>query len=236
MVGSKRCVLVVDDEVKMVRAIHDLLKAHDFFVLRAYNGEEALEVFYERNAEIDLIVLDVMMPQLNGYEVLENLRQNHALTPVILLTARGEEYDQVKGFQSGADDYITKPFSPSLLLARVEALLKRMGKTAQSDLVRGQLVISVAKRSVLCAGSSLQLTKREFELLLFLASNPSLIFSREQILDSVWGYDFEGESRTVDTHIKQLRTKLGNEAAYIKTVHRIGYQFEVPDEEIFASN
>ncbi len=231
MIGSKRCVLVVDDEAKMVRAIQDLLKANGFSVLCAYDGEEALECFYASSAQIDLILLDIMMPKLNGYEVLDNLRQNDALTPTILLTARGEEYDQVKGFKAGADDYITKPFSPSLLLMRIEALLKRVGKTGAEDIQCGKLCISPIKRSVICGVNTLHLTKREFDLLLFFATNPLLVFSREQILNSVWGYDFEGESRTVDTHVKQLRIKLQEQACYIKTVHRIGYQFEVPHEE-----
>ncbi len=235
MIGTARCVLIADDEPKMVRAIKDFLKAHDFVVMCANDGQQALDVYYEHNAEIDLILLDIMMPHFSGYEVLSDIRENHSLTPVILLTARGEEYDQVKGFQLGADDYITKPFSPSLLLARIESLLKRVGKAAQNDLVRGNIVLNTVKRSVSCAGRPLQLTKREFELLLFLLSNSSLILTREQILNSVWGYDFEGDIRTVDTHIKQLRTKLQDDAHYIKTIHRIGYQFEVPHEEAVAA-
>ncbi len=230
MVGSKRCILVVDDEPKMIRAIQDFLNVHEFVVIPAFNGQEALDVYYEHNADIDLVLLDVMMPIYNGYEVLEDIRRNHSLTPVILLTARGEEYDQVKGFQAGADDYITKPFSPSLLLARIESLLRRVGKTTHGELVRGRIVLNTTNRSVSCSGNPIQLTKREFELLFFFLSNPSLIFTRDQILNSVWGYDFEGDSRTVDTHVKQLRVKLQEDACYIKTVHRIGYQFEVPNE------
>ncbi len=235
MIGTERCILVVDDEVKMVRALKDLLTARGFNVMCAYDGEEALDVYYENNAQIDLIIMDVMMPRANGYEALEDLRLNNALTPTILLTARSEEYDQVKGFNVGADDYITKPFSPSLLLARVESLLKRVGKPAQSDVVQGVIAMNNAKRSITCDGQNMQLTKREFDLLGFLMINPTHVFSREQLLNSVWGYDFEGDTRTVDTHIKQLRIKLGDKANYIKTIHRIGYQFEVPNEENNAS-
>ncbi len=231
MIGTERCILVVDDEVKMVRALKDLLAARGFHVMCAYDGEEALDVYYENNAQIDLIIMDVMMPHANGYEVLEDLRTNNVLTPTILLTARSEEYDQVKGFNVGADDYITKPFSPSLLLARVESLLKRVGKPAQSDVVQGALAMNNAKRSITCDGQNIHLTKREFDLLGFLMINPNHVFSREQLLNSVWGYDFEGDARTVDTHIKQLRIKLDSKANYIKTIHRIGYQFEVPNEE-----
>ncbi len=227
MIENKRCVLVVDDETKMVRAIRDFLTAHKFCVLEAFDGESALDVYYANNAVIDLVLLDVMMPKKDGFEVLEELRENSSLVPVIMLTARGEEYDQVKGFSSGADDYITKPFSPSLLLARVEAMLKRMGKGVEDEMKKGNLRINSVMRTAQCGEKELELTKREFDLLLFFMTNTSLIFSREQLLNSVWGYDFDGELRTVDTHVKQLRTKLGEDSTCIKTIHRVGYKFEV---------
>ncbi len=227
MVASKRCVLVADDEMKMVRALKDLLIANDFEVMEAYDGNQALDMFYSNNATVDLVLLDVMMPGMDGFAVLADLRDNNSLVPVIMLTARGEEYDQVKGFSSGADDYIKKPFSPSLLLARIESILRRVGKDSQSDICKGDIVLNATTRTATNKQILLELTKREFDLLLFLMSNPSAIFSREQLLDNVWGYDFDGDMRTIDTHIKQLRIKLGENSGYIKTVHRVGYKFEV---------
>ncbi len=227
MVASKRCVLVADDEMKMVRALKDLLSANDFEVMEAYDGDQALDVFYANNASVDLILLDVMMPKLDGFGVLADLRDNNSLVPVIMLTARGEEYDQVKGFSSGADDYIKKPFSPSLLLARIESILRRVGKDSQTDVCQGNITLNATTRTATINNNNIDLTKREFDLLLFFMSNPSAIFSREQLLDNVWGYDFDGDMRTIDTHIKQLRIKLGESSGYIKTIHRVGYKFEV---------
>ena len=178
----------------------------------------------------DLILLDVMMPRLDGLGVLKQIRESSSLTPVVLLTAKGEEYDQLSGFSSGADDYITKPFSPSLLLARVEAVLRRFGKDNQNDLEAGLLSVSAATRTAYLSGKPLELTRREYDLLYFLIVNRNLTFSREQLLNNVWGYDFEGRLRTVDTHIRQLRSKLRDCSDYIKTVHCVGYQFEVPNE------
>ncbi|MGN0404861.1 MAG: response regulator transcription factor [Bariatricus sp.] len=227
MVKNQRCILIADDEPKMVRALKDFFRAKDFYVLEAGDGAEALERFWEYNTKIDLILLDVMMPVKDGLAVLGEIRGTQSNVPVILLTAKGEEYDQLSGFSKGADDYVTKPFSPSLLLARVEAVLRRFGKDTQQDVVAGDLAINPATRTVLLAGSPLELTRREYDLLYFLAINRSLTFSREQILNNVWGYNFEGGVRTVDTHIRQLRTKLGKYADYIKTIHCVGYQFEV---------
>ncbi|MGN1444082.1 MAG: response regulator transcription factor, partial [Acutalibacteraceae bacterium] len=193
----------------------------------ASDGEQALEVFCEYNTQIDIVLLDIMMPGKDGLSVLDEIRNSFSLVPVILLTAKGEEYDQLSGFSKGADDYITKPFSPSLLLARVEAVLRRFGKSTEKDIVVGNFVICAATRTVLSDGKALELTRREYDLLYFLAVNRSQTFSREQLLDNVWGYDFEGGSRTVDTHIRQLRTKLGKYADCIRTIHCVGYQFEV---------
>lgn len=224
---NQRCILIAEDEPKMIRALADFFKANNFYVIEAANGAEALDKFYENNALIDIILLDIMMPVKDGLTVLRELRAEFSLVPVILLTAKGEEYDQMTGFLSGADDYITKPFSPSLLLARVEAVLRRFGKDQRADISVGELVINTANRTVLLEGEALELTRREYELLYFLVRNNSLTFSREQLLDNVWGYDFTGGSRTVDTHIRQLRTKFGKYAHYIKTIHCVGYQFEV---------
>ena len=227
MIDNKRCILIADDEPKMVRALRDFFRANGFCVLEAKNGIEAFDVFCAHTNEIDIILLDVMMPEQDGLTTLKEIRDASSLIPVILLTAKGEEYDQLSGFSSGADDYITKPFSPSLLMARVEAVLRRFGKDAQKDIVAGELTVNAMTRTVYLSGKELDLTRREYDLLYYLIVNRSLTFSREQLLNNVWGYDFEGGYRTVDTHIRQLRNKLGACADYIKTVHCVGYQFEV---------
>ena len=227
MIDNKRCILIADDEPKMVRALRDFFRANGFCVLEAKNGIEAFDVFCSHTNEIDIILLDVMMPERDGLTTLKDIREASSLIPVILLTAKGEEYDQLSGFSSGADDYITKPFSPSLLMARVEAVLRRFGKDAQKDIVAGELTVNAMTRTVYLSGKELDLTRREYDLLYYLIVNRSLTFSREQLLNNVWGYDFEGGYRTVDTHIRQLRNKLGECADYIKTVHCVGYQFEV---------
>ena len=227
MIDNKRCILIADDEPKMVRALRDFFRANGFCVLEAKNGIEAFDVFCAHTNEIDIILLDVMMPEQDGLTTLKEIREASSLIPVILLTAKGEEYDQLSGFSSGADDYITKPFSPSLLMARVEAVLRRFGKDAQKDIVAGELTVNAMTRTVYLSGKELDLTRREYDLLYYFIVNRSLTFSREQLLNNVWGYDFEGGYRTVDTHIRQLRNKLGVCADYIKTVHCVGYQFEV---------
>ena len=227
MLDNKRCILIADDEPKMVRALRDFFKANGFCVLEAKNGIEAFDVFCAHTNEIDIILLDVMMPEQDGLTTLKEIREASSLIPVILLTAKGEEYDQLSGFSSGADDYITKPFSPSLLMARVEAVLRRFGKDAQKDIVAGELTVNAMTRTVYLSGKELDLTRREYDLLYYLIVNRSLTFSREQLLNNVWGYDSEGGYRTVDTHIRQLRNKLGECADYINTVHCVGYQFEV---------
>jgi DNA-binding response OmpR family regulator len=224
MYNNKLCILVADDEVRIIKALKDFFSANGFHVLEATDGGKATDVFYEHNTVIDLILLDIMMPVMDGYAVLKEIRET-SLTPIIMLTAKGEEYDQIKGFQYGADDYITKPFSPSLLLARVEAVLKRSGKSASDDIVAGNLRMNILKRSVIIDGAQVDMTPKEFDLLHYLILNKSMALSREQILNAVWGYDFEGDDRTVDTHIKQLRGKMGESAGLIRTVHKVGYQF-----------
>lgn len=225
MYGEKRCLLIVDDEARIRRALKDFFSTSDFYVFEAADGEEGLEIFYEHNTQVDLILLDVMMPKLDGYAMLKELRAS-SLTPVIMLTAKGEEYDQIAGFVQGADDYVSKPFSPSLLLLRVEALLKRVGKDGNTGLDIGPLHVSLLRRTAMLNEAPLVLTRREFDLLTCFIMNRGITITREQLLNSVWGYDFEGDARTVDTHVKQLRLKLGVCGAWIRTVYRVGYCFE----------
>lgn len=229
MRGNQRLILIVDDEERIVRVLRDYLTASGYGVLCAKDGEEALEIFYAHNTDIDLILLDVMMPKLDGFSVLRVLRQN-SLVPVIFLTAKGEEYDQIQGFQAGADDYIVKPFSQSVLVLKINALMHRLGKTDTGEISAGEIFVDQARRTVTVAGKSLDFTRREFDLLCYFLLNRGRILTRDQILNEVWGYDFEGELRTVDTHVKQLRGKLGDCAHYIKTAFRVGYRFEVDDE------
>lgn len=226
MIGNKKAILIVDDETRIVRVLADYLTASGYAVFEAYDGEEALDVFAAHNTEIDLIFLDVMMPKLDGTEVLEQIRKT-SLVPVIFLTAKGTEYDQVRGFQTGADDYIVKPFSQSVLVLRIEAIMNRVGKAEHRLLEVGPLQLNQTNRSVQLGDKSLELTRREFDLLAFFMLNTGQILSREQLLNGVWGYDFAGELRTVDTHVKQLRSKLGKEYPLLKTIFGIGYRMEV---------
>ncbi len=229
MMLGKRCILIVDDEAKIVRALKDFLTLKGFAVRTAGDGVQALEEYYANNTEIDLILLDVMMPLRDGFAVLTELRQSGAAVPVIMLTAKGQEYDQLRGFENGADDYVQKPFSLSLLHARIEAVLKRAGKADQPEIIKGDLKLNAMERTVYESGNLVELTKREFDLLQFFLLNTARVFTREQLLNSVWGYDFFGDIRTVDTHVKQLRIKLKESGLYLKTVHRIGYKFEEPE-------
>lgn len=227
MYDLKRCVLLADDEARILHALRDLLAANGFHVLTAGDGREALNCFYENMNIIDLVLLDVMMPEVDGFAVLREIRQAAPRTPVIMLTARGEEYDQLQGFQSGADDYIPKPFSTTLLLARMEAVLRRAGAGRVEALSAGGIVLTPEQRKVEVDGQRVELTRREFALLYYFMRNQGIILSREQLLNGVWGYDFEGDERTIDTHVKNLRLKLGVWSGCIHTVHRVGYRFEV---------
>ncbi len=228
MKGTQKAILVVDDEARIVRVLADYLTASGYAVFEAFDGEEALDVFAAHNTEIDLILLDVMMPKLDGTEVLEEIRKT-SLVPVIFLTAKGTEYDQVRGFQTGADDYIVKPFSQSVLVLRIEAIMNRVGKSDQQALEVGALTLNQTSRTAQLGGKSLELTRREFDLLAFFMLHVGQILSREQLLNGVWGYDFAGELRTVDTHVKQLRSKFGKEYPMVKTVFGIGYRMEAPE-------
>ena len=226
MFGEKRCVLIVDDDAKILRSLRDFLVSKKFHVFKATDGKKALDVFYDNNTKIDMILLDVMMPLIDGFTVLKEIRE-HSSVPIIMLTAKGEEYDQLKGFRIGADDYIPKPFSPSLLIARMEAVFKRVGKNEANELYAGSIHLNTLKHLVTIDCISIELTPKEFDLINYFMLNQNLTVTRGQILDSVWSYDFNGDLRTVDTHVKQLRIKMGNYASYIKTIHRIGYKFEV---------
>ena len=226
MVGDKRCILIADDDTRILRSLRDFLLSHKFHILEAEDGKKTLDVYYDNNSKIDMILLDVMMPQVDGFAVLKEIRE-YSTVPVIMLTARGEEYDQLNGFKKGADDYIPKPFSPSLLLARIEALFRRVGKTDSNEINAGGIHLNIQKRLVTNDSTPMELTPKEFDLLYYFLVNQGITVSREQILDTVWGYDFDGDVRTVDTHIKQLRVKIGAYSDYIKTIHRVGYKFEV---------
>ena len=219
-------ILVVDDESRMRKLLRDFLTAKGYQILEAEDGEKAIEVFEENRNKIKLILLDVMMPKLDGWSVLRKIRQESNL-PVIMLTARGEEQDELFGFELGVDEYISKPFSPKILVARVEAILKRVyGDTKQLKDYDG-IVIDQEGRTVKVDGKPIDLSLREYELLRYLLDNENIALSRDKILNNVWNYDYYGDSRTIDSHIKKIRHKLGKKGKYIETVRGIGYKFEI---------
>ncbi len=218
-------VLVVDDEMRMRKLIKDFLMVNDFKVIEAEDGEQALEVFYQ-NKDIDLIILDVMMPKKDGWEVCKEIRQSSSV-PIIMLTARGEEMDELLGFRLGVDEYISKPFSPKILVARVEALVRRTKPQTFQTVRKGKMEYDRAAHTVRIDGDFVDLSYKEFELLGYFIDNEGIALSREKILNGVWSYDYFGDVRTVDTHVKKLRGKLGEKADYIKTVWGVGYKFEV---------
>ncbi len=228
MINGKNCVMIVDDEQKIVRALSDFFKANSFSVLTAFDGEEALDIFYDNSASVDIIIMDVMMPKMNGLDVLKKLREENYVVPIIMLTARSEEYDQIMGLGYGSDDYIPKPVSPSLLLARTQAVLRRTNKNHLTDLASGNIKVSRITHTVTDGIDLIDLTKREFDLLCYLMLNEKIILTRDQLLNNVWGYTYDGDERTVDTHIKQLRSKLKS-GSYIKTIYKVGYKFEVTE-------
>lgn len=221
---NKPLILVADDEIRITELISDFLKASDFDVITAADGEKALEAF-KTNPDISLAVLDIMMPEIDGWQVCREIRKTSAL-PIILLTARAEEFDQLMGFESGADDYVTKPFSPAVLVKRIEALLRR-AKASYNLLPEKGLVINKDAYVAYIDGQVVSLTLKEFEILVFLSENSSIVLTRDQILAAVWGYDFDGDNRTVDSHVARLRTKLGEYGnKHLKTVYGMGYKFE----------
>ena len=221
-------ILVVDDESRMRKLVKDFLTKKNFQVLEAGDGEEAMDIFYEEK-DIALIILDVMMPKMDGWEVCREIRKNSKV-PIIMLTARSDERDELLGFDLGVDEYISKPFSPKILVARVEAILRRTGQGSADDVLSaGGIVIDKAAHLATVDGKTMDLSFKEFELLTYFLENEGIALSREKILNSVWNYDYFGDARTIDTHVKKLRSKMGDKGEYIKTVWGMGYKFEVTE-------
>lgn len=224
---DKLKILVVDDESRMRKLVRDFLVRQDFDVIEAGDGEEALDLFY-KDKSIALIILDVMMPKMNGWGVCREVRETSKV-PIIMLTAKSEESDELMGFDLGVDEYIAKPFSPKILVARVEAILRRTNKLGDASEVKkaGAIVLDKTAHEVKLDGKTIDLSFKEFELLDYFLDNQGIALSRERILNSVWNYDYFGDARTIDTHVKKLRSKLGEHGDYIKTVWGMGYKFEV---------
>ncbi|MDO4492204.1 MAG: response regulator transcription factor [Lachnospiraceae bacterium] len=221
-------ILIVDDESRMRKLVRDFLVRKGYEILEAEDGEKAMDLFYAHK-DIALILLDVMMPKMDGYAVCREIRKQSQI-PIIMLTARGEERDELLGFELGVDEYISKPFSPKILVARVEAILRRTNQLdSQQKLVAGELVIDKAAHQVLVGDTVLDLSFKEFELLTYFVENRGIALSREKILNNVWNYDYFGDARTIDTHVKKLRSKMGEKGSYIKTVWGMGYKFEVDE-------
>ena len=219
-------ILVVDDESRMRKLVKDFLAQKQYKVLEAADGEEALTVFEENQNKINLILLDVMMPKLDGWSVLRQIRQKSKV-PIIMLTARGEEQDELFGFELGVDEYISKPFSPKILVARVEAILNRTMEKKDETVDYGGIVIDSSGRTVKVDGKQVDMSLREYELLKYLVDNNKVALSRDKILNNVWNYDYYGDTRTIDSHIKKIRHKLGKKGKYIETIRGVGYKFEV---------
>lgn len=219
-------VLVVDDESRMRKLVNDFLSRKNYEVIEAGDGEEAIDKFYE-DKDIALIILDVMMPKMDGWEVCRQIRKNSKV-PIIMLTAKGEENDELTGFDCGADEYISKPFSPKILTARVEALVRRAYQIDSSEVVEiGGIEIDKAAHQVKIDGQEIELSYKEFELLSYFVENKGIALSREKILNNVWNYDYFGDARTIDTHVKKLRKKMGEKGDCIRTIWGMGYKFEV---------
>ena len=219
-------ILVVDDESRMRKLVKDFLVKKDYQVVEAADGQEAVDIFFEQN-DISLVILDVMMPKMDGWGVLKEIRE-YSKVPVIMLTAKGDERDELNGFELGVDEYISKPFSPKILVARVDALLRRSNLiTEEAKIEAGGIVIDKASHTVTIDGRQIELSFKEFELLTYFMENQGLALSREKILNHVWNYDYFGDARTIDTHVKKLRSKMGERGDYIKTIWGMGYKFEV---------
>lgn len=223
---EKRRILVVDDEQRMRQLLRDFLMKNGYEVLEAGDGKAALDVF-ERESAVDLILLDVMMPQMDGYEVCKEIRTMSDV-PVIMLTAKSEEQDELRGFEAGVDEYISKPFSPKILMARVEAILRRTSPATVEDAIleRGGICLDRSARTCIVDGREVELSYKEFELLAFFLENPGVALSRDRILDRVWNVEYYGAARTIDTHVKKLRSKIGPKGDLIHTVWGVGYKFE----------
>ena len=225
---EKLKILVVDDESRMRKLVKDFLTKNNYEVLEAEDGAQALDVFFQEK-DISLVLLDVMMPKMDGYQVCKEIRE-YSKVPIIMLTAKADEQDELKGFQYGVDEYITKPFSPKILVARVEAVLRRAGSgTAEELLQVGQITIDKTAHIVTIGEKQVELSYKEFELLTYFLENKGIALSREKILDHVWNYDYFGDARTIDTHVKKLRSKMGEQGNCIKTIWGMGYKFEVEE-------
>ena len=226
---NKKRILVVDDEARMRKLVKDFLVKNNMDVVEAADGEEAITIFFQEK-NFDLVILDVMMPQMDGWEVLKTIRE-YSQVPVIMLTAKGEEQDEMQGFAAGADDYVTKPFSPKLLVARIEAILRRNSSATSEVMHAGKIELDKSAHSVRVDGKEIDLSYKEFELLAYFIENQGIALSREKILNHVWNYDYFGDARTIDTHVKKLRSKLGDCQNYIHTIWGMGYKFEVEEQE-----
>lgn len=223
---DKLKILVVDDESRMRKLVRDFLVKSNYEVVEAEDGAAALDLFFESN-DIDLVILDVMMPKMDGWQVCKEIRA-YSKVPIIMLTAKADERDELLGFELGVDEYISKPFSPKILVARVEAILRRTNQISADELLEaGGIKLDKAAHSVTVDGQPVELSYKEFELLSYFMENKGIALSREKILNSVWNYDYFGDARTIDTHVKKLRSKLGDAGEYIKTIWGMGYKFEV---------
>ena len=220
-------ILVVDDEARMRKLVRDFLTNKGFAVIEAGDGEEAVDTFFAQK-DIALVLLDVMMPKMDGWEVLKTIRK-YSRVPVIMLTARSEERDELQGFSLGVDEYISKPFSPKILVARVDAILRRRNVASTENMDVGGICIDKAAHQVTIDGREIELSYKEFELLSYFVENQGIALSREKILNNVWNYDYFGDARTIDTHVKKLRSKMGKKGDYIKTIWGMGYKFEVSE-------
>lgn len=226
MIMNELKILVVDDESRMRKLVNDFLSKKGYIVIEAADGEEAIEKFY-MNKDIALIILDVMMPKMDGWQVCRELRKESKV-PIVMLTAKSEESDELLGFELGVDEYITKPFSPKILVARVDSLLRRTNKLDSGEkITAGSIAINKSAHQVTVDGENIELSFKEFELLLYFVENKGIALSREKILNNVWNYDYFGDARTIDTHVKKLRSKLGNAGEYIKTIWGMGYKFDI---------
>lgn len=218
-------ILVVDDESRMRKLVRDFLVRNNYEVIEAENGEQAVDIFFETK-DIALIILDIMMPKMNGYQVCKEIRQ-YSKVPIIMLTAKSDEKDELQGFEYGVDEYISKPFSPKILVARVEAVLRRSNSDDNQTYEIGGITLDRAAHLVKIDGKEIELSFKEFELLTYFIVNRGVALSRERILNNVWNYDYYGDARTIDTHVKKLRNKMGEKGDYIKTIWGMGYKFEV---------
>lgn len=219
-------ILVVDDESRMRKLVKDFLTKSNYGVIEAEDGAQAIDLFFEQN-DIALIILDVMMPNMDGWQVCKEIRE-YSKVPIIMLTAKSDERDELQGFELGVDEYISKPFSPKILVARVEAILRRTSQASADEVIEaGGILINKAAHSVLVDGQPVDLSYKEFELLTYFVENKGIALSREKILNSVWNYDYFGDARTIDTHVKKLRSKMGEKGELIRTIWGMGYKFEV---------